>query len=380
MSADWYTTLTARRKGAISGKIAEFQQLVQTKKEKRSNEPLWMRENLTPVFEQQAQAEQWYYFLEEISLFGALFEATGGPKQDIREAYFARVCPSADRSYTIPKEGLAFIQTLALEPTDESLQAGLASLPPYSWFLRFRFRLATPYLSKDDVPFYVIDNPVRKDKVLKLPMVAPTSWKGGLRAVLRSERGAVCVEEERTDPVMVRLFGNVKGEEEQDRFQAGRLHFFPTFFGQIGQEVINPHDREGGAGEQPIYFECVPREAEGVFTLLYVPFDMADKPDEWLHPKIQQSPSQIAIADLITVVDATAKLFTIYGFGAKISSGFGTAQVGFPREKDPATGQEWKSGMLRFQSRDKMHRYRVGNFNDLYRAAMAVQKKAGGAP
>jgi len=375
MSADWYTTLISQRRGTVTRKIREFKRLVEQEKERRSNEPQWMRRNLAPIFEEHAQAERWHYFFEEVSLFTAFFEATNGPKQNIREVYFARVCPKAGRSYAIPQEGQAFVQSLALEPTVESLEAGLSRLPVYSWFLRFRFKLATPYLSKDDAPFYVIDNPVRKDKILRLPMVAPTSWKGSLRAVLRSERGVVGVEEERSDPVMIRLFGNVKGEEEQDHLRAGRLHFFPTFFNQIGQEVINPHDREGGAGKQPIYFECVPQDAEGVFTLLYVPLDpldMTEKPDE-------QSPPQTAIADMITVVDAVASLFTVYGFGAKTNSGFGTAQVRFPGEKDPTTGQERKSGVLRFRSQDRMYRYRVGDLNNLYRAALAIRDKIGGA-
>jgi len=375
MSADWYTTLMSQRKGMVTRKMQEFRQLVKQGKEKKSNESRWMRNNLTPVFEKRAQAEQWHVFFEEVSLFAAFFEATNGPKQNIREVYFARVCPAADRCYTVPQEGQAFVQALALEPTVESLEAGLSRLPVYSWFLRFRFKLATPYLSKDDAPFYVIDNPVRKDKVLKLPMVAPTSWKGSLRAVLRSERGVASQEEERADLVMIRLFGNVKGEEQQDRLRAGHLHFFPTFFSQIGEEVINPHDREGGAGEQPIYFECVPRRAEGVFTLLYVslaPLDITEKPDE-------QSLPQIAVADMLTVVEAVARLFTIYGFGAKTSSGFGTAQLGFPGEKDPATGQERKGGVLRFRGRDRMYRYRVGDFIELYRAALAIEKRLGGA-
>ena len=59
----------------------------------------------------------------------------------------------------------------------------LHNLPPGSWFLQFEFKLAKPWLSKDEDPFYVTDavNPVRKDKVFKIPVMAGSSWKGLLR-------------------------------------------------------------------------------------------------------------------------------------------------------------------------------------------------------
>jgi CRISPR-associated protein Cmr2 len=60
----------------------------------------------------------------------------------------------------------------------------LTPLPPSSWFLQFTFTLAKPYISKDDNPFYIIDNPIVRDKVFRLPMVRPTSWKGNLYSAL----------------------------------------------------------------------------------------------------------------------------------------------------------------------------------------------------
>lgn len=76
-------------------------------------------------------------------------------------------------------EGLDWISRLGLEPSPID---GLATLPQYSFALEFQFVLTKPYLSQDDGAFYVIDNPVRKDKVFKVPYVSPTSWKGSLRA------------------------------------------------------------------------------------------------------------------------------------------------------------------------------------------------------
>jgi len=59
----------------------------------------------------------------------------------------------------------------------------LTLLPPGSWFLQFTFTLAKPWMSKDDDPFYVTEsvNPVRKDKVFKVPMMS-----AGQRILLRT--------------------------------------------------------------------------------------------------------------------------------------------------------------------------------------------------
>ena len=46
----------------------------------------------------------------------------------------------------------------------ESPKIHVAALPPYSFFIQFTFTLAQPYISRDEQDFYIIDNPVRKDK------------------------------------------------------------------------------------------------------------------------------------------------------------------------------------------------------------------------
>jgi len=190
-------------------------------------------------------------------------------------------------------------------------EVALENLPPCSFIIQLKMKLRKPYLSKDEQDFYIIDNPVRKDKVFRLPYVAPSSWKGSLRAAMRLE---CSLKDE--DNQMIQLFGNPKGAEED--FQRGRLHFFPTFFDEISLEVINPHDRQTGAGKKPIYIESVPIEAESTFTLLYVPFDRIDKKDEDTCKEVAK--------DLKLVAQGVKALFTQYGFGAKTSSGFGVAE------------------------------------------------------
>ncbi len=203
-----------------------------------------------------------------------------------------------------------FLRPLHLIP---DLNLDLSLFPPGSWAVQLTFTLRKPYLSRDDVDFYILDNPVKKEWVFKVPYVAPSQWKGALRAAMRRLRGYTTWAEEAQDAQMVRLFGNVKGEEEE--FAAGRLHFYPTFFDRIGLEVINPHDRETGAGTLPIYFECVPAGTEGTLTLLYMPLD--------------NGPADEATckADLKAVAQGIRAMLTVYGFGAKTSSGYGVAEV-----------------------------------------------------
>ena len=283
-------------------------------------------------------------------------------------------------------DGLAWMERLDIE---HSPFEGFAVLPRYSFALEMRFELARPYLSQDDDAFYIIDNPVRKDKVFKVPFMAPTSWKGGLRAVAtwglvdafagllpsdpladEDEWEKLLLELWRERAQRVLLFGNEKQSEadflnrwlaprlfpelpeeskekrrerlekqakqlgkafevylkanhyrtEKVEGRQGRLFCFPTFFNRIGLEVINPHDRERRVGTKPILFESVPAGATGNFRLLHVPYDFPSK----VTPNKATLQAQIQ-TELPLVAETVRDLLTVYGFGAKTSSGFGAA-------------------------------------------------------
>ncbi len=186
----------------------------------------------------------------------------------------------------------------------------LTPLPHASWFLQFTFALAKPYISKDDNPFYVIDNPIVRDKVFQLPMVRSTSWKGNLYSALWQ-----LGRDKQDDKQMQRLFGNIRGEESG---QVGRLYFYPTFFTQTSLEIINSHDRKRRVGKNPILFECVPAGAQGVFSLLYVPLDLIGHAEAEIREQ--------AVADLRLAAEAIRAMLLTYGFSAKRSSGYGVAR------------------------------------------------------
>ena len=238
----------------------------------------------------------------------------------------------------------------------------LSIFPPGSWAIQISFTLRKPYISRDDTDFYILDNPVKKEWVFKVPYVAPSQWKGALRAAMVRQLVEWWQSQDTKNPKefarrrfrMVLLFGDEKGEESgsikglakyldevggdetarlfrekvrkyfgipEDKpmphFQ-GYLHFYPTFFDKIGMEVINPHDRKTGTSAKgPIYFECVPAGTRGVFTVLYVPSDLSDKPEEAQNQ---------AKRDLKAVLRGLYAMFKRYGFGAKTSSGYGVVK------------------------------------------------------
>lgn len=197
------------------------------------------------------------------------------------------------------------------------------------------FQLQTPWFSKDDVPFHVLDNPVHRDRVFGAPFMAASSWKGLLRwaARMKSDPGLLTHLEQNENNLsdwkdskeVVHLFGNQRhfhnerdsGNEraEAERFQRGALAFRPTWFDKVGFEVINPHDRATKAGTQPILWEVVPPRATGTLNVLYAPVPGASEPGV---------DRQKAI---LLLFDAVESLITEYGFSAKRTSGWGVATI-----------------------------------------------------
>jgi CRISPR/Cas system CMR subunit Cmr6 (Cas7 group RAMP superfamily) len=192
----------------------------------------------------------------------------------------------------------------------------LTMFPVGSFFLEIKFQLDKPYISKGDENLYILDNPIKKEKVFKLPFISPSQWKGTLRSSIRQINNFKKREDK--DEQMIRLFGNIKKEEDTKSLYKGILRFYPTYFEKIGLEVINPHDRRTGAGTQPIYFETVPLNTYGIFRLLYPSFRLTQNLKEIY---------ETVTSDLNIIIDGVDKMFSIYGFGAKVTSGFGRASI-----------------------------------------------------
>jgi len=189
----------------------------------------------------------------------------------------------------------------------------LKALPPYSWFLQFRFILDKPYISGDDEIFYIHDNPLLKEPVFKVPMVRPSSWKGIVRGVMRQ-----LIPEAQQERILQRLFGQARDDEEDGWGVMGRLRFYPTFFDRIDLDVSNPHSRKTKAGTVPIMWEIVPSGAMGFFSLLYVPFDLIGHPEDEVRQEVRE--------DLDLTCRAVHYAMRVYGFSAKRTRGYGLAK------------------------------------------------------
>lgn len=313
------------------------------------------------------------------------------------------------RAEAFLKDRHGFLEQLNLTPTPPDI----TTLPAGAWAIHFPFVLSKPYLSRDDTDFHILDNPVKKEHVFAVPYVAPSQWKGALRAAMIQEtvaplRGNTIDERRFTERRLrlYRLFGSepdgvagymnralalhraglrpeTAGEREraawEERVEAeteqvaqtfegllrergyrigdvegfrGRLRCYPTYFDDIGLTVINPHERDTGAGKQPIYFECVPAGARGTFTLLYVPLDRAGADDSETRRQ--------ATADLRLAAAGVYATMTLYGFGAKTSSGFGVTYSNFP-----PTEEHERSGRLRFKEPDgRVRRFGTQRFEE----------------
>ncbi|HJH31734.1 MAG TPA: hypothetical protein C5S50_06060, partial [Methanosarcinaceae archaeon] len=164
-----------------------------------------------------------------------------------------------------------YLEPLKLNPTIPDLTI----FPSGSWAINLNFKLQKPYISKDDTDFYIIDNPIRKEWVFKMPYIAPSQWKGALRAVMVQQlvewwsdldddrqHTKECIKKFVNWRIqLTRFFGNEKeaGSEGADAYLdkvggydvaekyreqlelltrtgyfAGQLHFYPTYFTSIG--------------------------------------------------------------------------------------------------------------------------------------------------
>ncbi len=148
---------------------------------------------------------------------------------------------------------LAFLKEKILKPKSKIFQIGTLSqiqrisgiitdpsniknlidkLPQYSFAIWVKFNLIAPYFSKDDDEFYIIQNPVLKEKVFKIPMVRGSSWKGALAGAFKKLLNEENESSKRKEIIesYLRIFGagseNIKVIEEYLREKSKNLKEF----------------------------------------------------------------------------------------------------------------------------------------------------------
>ncbi|ACX73146.1 protein of unknown function DUF324 [Methanocaldococcus vulcanius M7] len=77
-------------------------------------------------------------------------------------------------------ENLEMIRKISIFSSEEDLKNTIKKHPKYSFGIWVKFELNQPYFSRDDEEFYLIQNPVLKEKVFKVPMIRGSGWKGAI--------------------------------------------------------------------------------------------------------------------------------------------------------------------------------------------------------
>ena len=108
----------------------------------------------------------------------------------------------------------------------------------------------------------------------------------------------------------------------------GRAVFYPTYFDKISLEIINPHDRRKRAGTNPIHYEVVPKETEGILQIVYIPFDGVLKENDVIKREAEKDLENLLLA---------IKKVSQDGIGAKTKLGWGTFEL---KEKYYCTNED----------------------------------------
>ncbi len=256
----------------------------------------------------------------------------------------------------------------------DDLKNYIKLLLPNSFGIEVKFKLKAPYFSRDDDEFYIIQNPCLKEKIFKVPMVRGSSWKGVLANAFKDLINEENSNQREKINSFLRIFGagseSIKAIENYLKTKQGRIKdnllefmlfelgikieknileeiknidnnslndflnkffnkqllktkkgraiFYPTYFDRLSLEIINPHNRKTKAGTNPIHYEVVPKGSEGIFQLVYIPFDVILEDDEKIKKEAKQD---------LKFLQECIKIAFENGIGAKTKLGWGRAVI-----------------------------------------------------
>jgi CRISPR-associated protein Cmr2 len=235
-------------------------------------------------------------------------------------------------------------QTIPLElDTARRDKDVLRCFPRYSARLLLEFTLCTPLLSQDDDPFYLFDNPVRKDHIFGMPYLSAAAVKGlSVDAYQRAFPSMMGVELDKNrkaierlrgyraqDSHSLRLFGIDDDGGHRDTCYTGRLHFSPIWFKEVQFLVMNQKDDETAIGTLPIQFEVMAPNQKSILEVIYFnPYG------------VPHSDETTVREDLARWLAAVAVWWRNLGLGAKRLAGYGAIDF----EKVTLQAVDW-SGM-----------------------------------
>lgn len=220
----------------------------------------------------------------------------------------------AHKTLSVP----ATVDSFDLNTAKRSKEEALAGFPKYSARLLLDFSLVSPLLTRDDEPFYLIDNPARKDHIFGSPYLSAAAVKGlsfdayqrafpaktDLKNLEHSER---ILAYRLQDESAKRLFGLADDGANDDATQIGQLHFSPVWFKKVQFIVLNPKDKQTSMGVVPIQMEAIAPQ-DGCVEVVYF--------------SLQSNESQ-ARQDLARFLASLSHWWTALGLGGKRLAGYG---------------------------------------------------------
>ena len=101
------------------------------------------------------------------------------------------------------------IESLSGIIPERELDDYIQNLIPYSFIFHVKIKLVSPYFSRDDDTFYLIQNPCLKEKAFKVPMIRGSGWKGALAGAFKEMMNESSGLEERRSLIesFLRIFG-----------------------------------------------------------------------------------------------------------------------------------------------------------------------------
>lgn len=185
----------------------------------------------------------------------------------------------------------------------------LDSLPKGCLLVRLDVTLCSPWYSRDDRPFYPMENALRRDVVFNRPFLSAAGLKGLVHWANCMVRQS-CQDDENAQF----LFGTATdGEEENGKSVQGALYCYPvTWYGKLGLEVINAQNPKTGAGTVPIKYEVL--QPGGTGTLYFL---LANLPHR----------TQLTVERVKPFLDALRYLLEEGSLSAKSSAGWGRVKL-----------------------------------------------------
>ncbi len=295
-------------------------------------------------------------------------------------AWFKQIIKN-NKKYSVNKDKIEKHSGIIVK---NNLQTEADKLIPFSFFFHVKIKLTAPYFSRGDDDFYLIDNPILKEKVFKFPMIRGSGWKGAIASAFKDliNEETDLKKENKLIQSYIRIFGTgsnefrellenikrkLKNEGELDMqkvikfflfelglkltkkdidslkdkseidswveekliinfhdssedlpsyltIHKGRVIFYPTYFDKLSLEIINPHSRKTRAGTNPIHYEVVPKDTNGILQIVYIPFDGVLTDENELKKQIGK--------DVEFLTDCIEKV-SENGVGAKTKLGWG---------------------------------------------------------